>query len=68
LKAVQQKPLPLLVVDADRAARVYPVSHLAEKWTEAVRWMQQRPGGSIWILDTNRPAPKWRAHPQEQDA
>lgn len=54
-------PAPV-VADAARAARVYAnAPTLAEKWLAAVAFMQARPGGSIWILDTNRPPTKWRS-------
>lgn len=66
LKAVPRKSAPpLLVADEARAARVYPDPTLAAKWLASVQWMQKRPGGSVWVLDTNRPAPKWRSHSEE---
>lgn len=68
LMAVPRKAVPLLVADEARAARVYGSPELAARWLASVRWMQSRPGGSTWILDTNRPAPKWRSHPKECDA
>lgn len=62
LRSIANKAPPLIRIDAERASRVYAEGHLADKWRCAIKWMQSRPGGSIWILDTNRPAPKWRAH------
>ena len=43
-----------------RAAAAYPESERnAAKWLAAVRWMQSRPGGSLWILD--RAPARWRS-------
>jgi len=65
---VVSKPAPLHV-DAARSWLVYPGSaENAARWLAAVLWMQGRPGGSIWLLDTNRPTPKWRAEPSERTA
>ena len=58
-------PSPVPVTPA-RAAAVYPQSeHLAAKWLAAVRYMQSRPGGSVWCLDRESRAPKWRASMEE---
>ena len=57
-------PSPVPVTPA-RAAAVYPQSeHLAAQWLAAVHWMQQRPGGSIWLLDSRHAPAKWRALPE----
>jgi len=67
LRAVTKPKPPLLTVDLARAWRLFPESsELAAKWLAAVHWMQARPGGSIWLLDRNRPASKWRALPTEE--
>lgn len=61
LRSIAKASPPPLVVDGDRAARLFPnAPALAAAWLAAVAWMQARPGGSIWILDTNRPPAKWR--------
>lgn len=58
-------PSPVPVTPA-RAAVVYPQSeHLAAQWLAAVRWMQGRPGGSVWCLDRESRAPRWRAAIEE---
>lgn len=58
-------PATVLVTPA-RAAAVYPQSErLAAKWLAAVRWMQGRPGGSVWCLDKEARAPRWRASMEE---
>jgi len=67
--AVDLKPMnhAPLVVDEDRARRNWPNNRdLQAKWLDAVRWMQSRPGGSIWVIDTNRPLPKWHGLPLEE--
>ena len=58
-------PSPVHVTPA-RAAAVYPQSeYLAAKWLAAVRYMQSRPGGSVWCLDRESRAPRWRASTEE---
>lgn len=58
-------PSPIPATPA-RAAAVYPQSeHLAAKWLAAVRYMQSRPGGSVWCLDRESRAPRWRASMEE---
>lgn len=66
LRTVAKRPSTPLSVDAARSWRVYPSAELAAKWLAAVHWMQARPRGSIWILDTNKPAPKWRSLPESE--
>lgn len=67
LRAVTQAPTHKPVT-AVRAAAIYPQSErLAEQWLAAVRWMQARPQGSVWLLD-NRAPTKWRALPEEATA
>lgn len=67
LRAIAKKPQPVLHVDAARSWQVYPDSaHNAAAWLAAVLWMQSRPGGSIWLLDLNRPTSKWRSLPLEE--
>lgn len=61
LRSIAESTPAPVVADAVRAARIYPdAPALAAAWVAAVAWMQARPGGSIWILDTNRPPAKWR--------
>lgn len=58
-------PSPIPATPA-RAAAVYPQSeYLAAKWLAAVRYMQSRPGGSVWCLDRESRAPRWRASMEE---
>jgi hypothetical protein len=67
LRAVTKPPQPLLHVDAARSWLMYPDSaDNAAKWLAAVLWRQSRPGGSIWLLDLNRPSSKWRSLPTEE--
>ena len=55
-------PPATVPVTPARAAAVYPQSeYLAERWLAAVRWMQGRPGGSVWCLGRESRAPRWRA-------
>ena len=59
-------PPATVPVTPARAAAVYPQSeHLAAQWLAAVRWMQSRPGGSVWCLDRESRAPRWRAAMEE---
>lgn len=49
-----------------RAMRIYPDAPLLQAaWRKAVKWMQSRPKGSIWIMDEDAPPPKWRMNPAE---
>jgi len=67
LRAVTKPVQPVLHVDAARSWGIYPDNaHNAAAWLSAVLWMQSRPGGSIWLLDLNRPPPKWRSLPLEE--
>ena len=43
--------------DASAPRGLSAVGHLAAKWIAAVRWMQGRPGGSVWCLDGVARAP-----------
>jgi hypothetical protein len=64
LRAVAPKAPALIPVTLDRAAIAYPDSaEMQRKWLAAVHWMQSRPSGSIWLLDTNRAPAKWRSLP-----
>jgi hypothetical protein len=67
LRAVSKPAEPVLRVDAAKSWAVYPDSaHNAAAWLRAVLWMQSRPSGSIWLLDTNKPKSKWRSLPTEE--
>jgi len=59
-------PPATVPVTPARAAAVYPQSeYLAAQWLAAVRYMQSRPGGSVWCLDRESRAPRWRAAMEE---